>query len=473
MKRNTAYILGAICLVLFFIIVGSTRSPISLIALAAGIVLFVTGSKSGKRKQTAGSSKHKTTTRNNASNLSIRTTQFNETLNILETTTNCDTFLGRMDFAFKIALETNSADWQNYLNNNAVPLTTEFIDRTIKNELAEINNLKTENGKKNRYDRFKDTMTSAFKSSDAFYAKILLGYLAEKLDAMDTAPSHTEAPIFSPEEYESRWKDGVSEETFSRFVRAIFLSNARRGLVLGNSPDDYPQYYKYDLDTPHPERLHKQLIAEGYLTYADTKTQLESRTIPEIKAILAEYSLPVSGKKARLVDTALSCIPVEELKSKLGETKLTMLTENGEELLSFAEGYAELFRCGWGISLGEYEKYRENGILNFSEAAEYILSERDKKPSFATKLYLAQLYYKNKDYPRSLAYYIQTMYFETCNYSHDNVIFAPANAARIHSMKEYFTEDMIAKCYTDNPRTRSSFSEKEFRDAVYAALNTD
>ncbi|MGN0700498.1 MAG: SAP domain-containing protein [Oscillospiraceae bacterium] len=473
MKSKTAVLLGALSLVVFFILVISTGSPISVVLLVISIILFVIGTKGGESKATAKPEhKPKTRSQRTASNLAIRTTQFNETLDILRTTTNCDTFLGRMDFAFKISYETGSQNWLNFLNDNAVLLTQSFIVRSINNERTAIENLKTDNGKKNRFNKYRDTMLTAFQSCSAAYARDNIDFLSLKLDALyvllfpEIKLSFSESPAASGE----RWKDGVSDEVFDRFVKAIFLCSARKGIPLRSSPEGYPQYYKYELNTPRPEKLHRELIDEGMLTLANTRVRLERMTVPELKALLSEYSLPVSGKKAKLVETALSGIAETELNKKLGENNLTMLTEQGESFLSFAEGYAELFRCGWSITLREYEEYRQKGILSFSQAAECILLQRDQKPSFVTKLQLAQLFYNNKEYSRSLAYYIQTMYYETCDYSHDKVFFAPGNAAKIRSLAEYFNDDMIERCYRDNPQMRSSYSKEEFKAAVYKAL---
>lgn len=406
-------------------------------------------------------------------NLQTREIQFNETLNLLKTTTNYETFLGRMEFAFMIANETRSQDKITFLSQNAVGLATKFIDRAVLNEIQAINNLKTEKGKQSRYDKFSTGILEAFKNSDTFYSKSALNYLTTRIEVIKDfvfAPAQIthqrQAEIYvEPSPY---WRENVSDEVKERFAEAIFLYNSRKGMPLGNTPNDYPQYYMYELNVPHPEQLHRKLLENGLLSTADIKTRIESLTIPEIKGILSKYNLPVSGKKEKLVTTALENIPEEELDNNVGRRNLTMLSANGKSFLSFTEGYAELYRCGWGIYLYEYEVLREQGILNFGEAAEIILKQHDKSPSFSTKLSLAQLYYKQKEYDLSLRYYIQTMFYETC----DEVIgFAPVTQERIHKMAEFFSEDMIEQCYKDNPNAKSRISKQRFVNAVHKALS--
>ncbi len=344
-------------------------------------------------------------------------------------------------------------------------------------------------------------MTTAFKNCDKPYASGNLSYLTSVLEHInlesheDTiVPQHrstnetsnvrsnirsnVRVDVTSDVIIDSLWTKSVSADVVERFVTAVFLHNSRNGIILGDKPEDYPQYYQYDFDIAHPEQFHRKLISKGYLTYADTRTKLKFITVPEIKRILSNHSLPVSGNKEKLIQTALSNIDENQLKSELNNNKLTMLTENGESFLSFSEGYSELYRCGWQIYLFEYEDLRKKGVLNFTEAAEIILKERDKKPDFCTKLFLAQLYYKQKEFSLSLAYYIQTMYYEASTmYSHgadltDDTFFAPENQERIAKLAEYFTEDMIERCYTDNPKVVSTISKWQFSKAVHDALNS-
>ncbi len=319
-------------------------------------------------------------------------------------------------------------------------------------------------------------------------------YLTAALERIKLKKIHIQQS--SPSELEkdtsdSLWAENVSYELFERFVTAIFLHDSRNGILLKDYYK-YPKYYGEDLGIYHPEKLHRKLISDGYLAYANIETKLKCITVSKIKSILSKYSLSTKGDREELIRTALSNINPKQLKVELNYYKLTMLTENGESFLSFMEGYVELYHCGWGIYLYEYEALRKQGILNFSEAAEIIIKERDKNPDFLTKQHLAELYYKEKEFSLSLAYYIQSMYYETDIplYSNNFVqtdeewakevateiaegrFFAPETQNRIAKLAEYFTEDMIERCYTDNPKVKSFMSKPEFRKAVHDALKS-
>lgn len=472
-----ALVISAVSLIAFTGGAGTTALFVCIISAIIGMLLLVT-----KRKQKSRSVSAKTRRAASPLSLNTRSIQFDETVALLKSTTNCDTFFGRMEFAYYIAEETHSQKWLDYLNQNACSLTRNFIDRAINAEQIAITSLKTEKGKQNRRDKFVDTMLKAFQSCGEPYAVSNMTYLSTALKAFSlqniSAKDYTitaKVSFDAPSEINPNplWTDNVSNEVQERFITAVFLNNARKGLKLGNTPDDYPRYYKYDFGISHPEQLQRKLISDGYLASADIKTRLGALTVPEIKVILSKNSLPVAGTKAKLIDLAVSSIPSDKLETELGDNKLTMLTENGQSFLSIAEGYAELFRCGWQISLSEYEAQREKGILNFSEAAEIILKEKDKTPSFSTKLYLAQLYYKQKEYALSLTYYIQTMYYESGeDYFENTSDFAPGNQERIKKMAEYFSEDMIDKCYRDNPRVISKITKQAFIEAVHKALTS-
>lgn len=127
----------------------------------------------------------KTPLSKNPSVKEIRTVQFNETLNLLHNTTNCHTFLGRMDFAYEISRETRSSDWLIYLDVNADSMTRNFIIRSTAREHAAINALKTPKGRTERFIRYRETMLSAFGNCPAVYAKDNIGFLNDKLDEIN------------------------------------------------------------------------------------------------------------------------------------------------------------------------------------------------------------------------------------------------------------------------------------------------
>lgn len=59
--------------------------------------------------------------------------------------------------------------------------------------------------------------------------------------------------------------------------------------------------------------LHR-LLDGGYLEISDIETNISLKTIPDLKAVLAEHDLKTTGKKGELVQRLLNNVPIEELE---------------------------------------------------------------------------------------------------------------------------------------------------------------
>ncbi len=394
-----------------------------------------------------------------------------------------------------ILTDIESSKNYNLLNKDLSIPVDDFITRSFKYKYQKAQRFITQEGRKKSMRRYFDSMK---KYEEQMYPNNIqrLQELALTIETngVEDKPKQDFDYLTAALERDtssSLWTENVSSELLERFVTAIFLYNSRNGIFLRDFYS-YPEYFRNDFGIYHPEKLHRKLISDGYIAYADIETKLKCITVSELKSILSKYLLSTKGDREELIRTALSNINPKQLKAELNYYKLTMLTENGESFLSFMEGYAELFHCGWGIYLYEYEALRRQGILNFSEAAEIILKDRDKNPDFLTKQHLAELYYNQKEFSLSLAYYIQSMYCETDTplYSNNTVqtdiaeewakeiateiaegsFFTIENQERIAKLAEYFSEDMIERCYTDNPKVVSTISRQQFSKAVHDVL---
>ena len=77
--------------------------------------------------------------------------------------------------------------------------------------------------------------------------------------------------------------------------------------------------------------LHR-LLDGGYLEISDIETNISLKTIPDLKAVLAEHDLKTTGKKGELVQRLLNNVPIEELESIFPVGKYE-LTEKGKSAL--------------------------------------------------------------------------------------------------------------------------------------------
>lgn len=75
-----------------------------------------------------------------------------------------------------------------------------------------------------------------------------------------------------------------------------------------------------------------RLLSNGYLTLGDMEQRISLQTVPELKAILADKELKVSGKKAELVNRIIENIDSDDLES-LFPVNVYCITEKGEKAL--------------------------------------------------------------------------------------------------------------------------------------------
>lgn len=113
-----------------------------------------------------------------------------------------------------------------------------------------------------------------------------------------------------------------------------------------------PQYYRNTAFGRNVEAALERLLAGGYLRRGDIEKSISLKLVPELKAILSERELKVSGKKAELVQRIMDNIPTDELED-IFSVGVYEITEKGEIA---QQPYAAIFESqkhGLGIS-----KYR-------------------------------------------------------------------------------------------------------------------
>lgn len=110
-----------------------------------------------------------------------------------------------------------------------------------------------------------------------------------------------------------------------------------------------------------------RLLDGGYLQKADVRRNIALKTVPELKAILAERELNISGKKAELIQRILDNIPISDVESifPVGQYEITKRGEQALEpynILSLNQDY------GLGFSyyrlLKEKEKSPESSDVD-------------------------------------------------------------------------------------------------------------
>ena len=138
---------------------------------------------------------------------------------------------------------------------------------------------------------------------------------------------------------------------------------------------DIPPYYSQsEFGRNVLPALHR-LLDGGYLEISDIETNISLKTIPDLKAILAEHELKTTGKKGELVQRILNNIPVEELEAIFPVGKYE-LTEKGKAALVPYEVFDINKRYSLGISHYRLvRKKNENPNASPEELIKSLLEE--------------------------------------------------------------------------------------------------
>lgn len=93
----------------------------------------------------------------------------------------------------------------------------------------------------------------------------------------------------------------------------------------------FPQYLTYLCEGMEKKLLNKA-FKDGYIRFASPQEALKKLLVPDLKNILKENDLPVSGKKSVLISRILDSLPEEKYRNIV--PSIYVLTEAGENLVS-------------------------------------------------------------------------------------------------------------------------------------------
>lgn len=437
------------------------------------IVLFIVSVIRHVSNNKRTSSKHNHVQRSDfqSQQFEIREKQFYETLQLITSTKNPDTFFSRIDFAYEIAVEQQRSDWVIFIDNNLDKYISDFITRSCKHELTKIQKLKTDTNKETKYSAYCYMMRAHFEEYSQYaeahteQLESELSVLHDKLYVQASPVAATTTGLNVRLSQRSSYSQNVSPHVFETFKKAVFLNWASHGYEINSDESFYPQYMKYDLEITSPRLYHESLVREGMLCECNTNEKLARYKTAELKTLLQKYGLPIKRTKQEMIKTALQ-LDEDILIEETANLKRLKLTPNGEAFLDMNDGFVQYYRYKYGFSLAEYAKLHESGITNFDEAAEIILLREDETPNYCSKLRLAQLYYRIQKYELSLDYYIQTLYYGCEDKYGSGVVFAPAIIKSIHSLGEYYNDEIVDHCVACNPKVKSVYPKKEFRKIV-------
>lgn len=161
------------------------------------------------------------------------------------------------------------------------------------------------------------------------------------------------------------------------YATAIFLYANSNSKIKNNN--EYVGYLFYECGISNPKKYHQELINEGYLKQASINEILYNFKLDDLKKILKENNLKVTGKKAELIDRISSELSEKELNKINFDRNIYTLSEKGKKYIENHKDYIEIHRhSSWQITLEEYIKVKRqlNFSVNFNDIAWGIFNKR-------------------------------------------------------------------------------------------------
>lgn len=240
------------------------------------------------------------------------------------------------------------------------------------------------------------------------------------------------------------------------------------GKPIGKTSNDYPSYFNYDFHVNNPAKHHQKVIDEGYLAPAPLSVSLGNLKVDQLKQILIANGLPEKGKKDALIERIVENVDLSTLKLEV----VYVPTNKGWEHL---KKYEYLFVVKkYGITPAEFEaKQAELKSSRTNDVIWRILN--DKFNEYNVEGYVggarnvlnwqAELLASEDKNVDALYHYILVLYYDMKSYgnsSAEDVWLAPAIVKAIYDKKEYYTAEMVDRCFDRYPLPQYKMSKAKF-----------
>ncbi len=139
---------------------------------------------------------------------------------------------------------------------------------------------------------------------------------------------------------------------------------------------NYPQYWTFDYNLDFQNTLLK-LFKSGYVKFADASYKLNSLKVAELKEILMDHGLKVSGRKAELIERLVDNLDSSQLEN-ISKNDYFQMTEKGSKTLKKNQ-HIPYFKkiSSFKISIhAAHKMILENPDMNQYSVALYILQKR-------------------------------------------------------------------------------------------------
>lgn len=151
----------------------------------------------------------------------------------------------------------------------------------------------------------------------------------------------------------------LAEEAQLLQQTALFLKWCKRNTRF--LPDShYPSNMRTDWKIENPSQFHRWLLQTGYLEEMSLEQRIRALKVVDLKHLLKELELPVSGKKDDLISRILENGDFDSILSVIGEQKEFSLTSKAYQFLS--EYYDMMSLKSAQLNL---QNYQEDGVEKY------------------------------------------------------------------------------------------------------------
>lgn len=293
-------------------------------------------------------------------------------------------------------------------------------------------------------------------------------------------------PIFnSKEEYDkySPWASGKNSN--NEYSNAMFLYWAQNTEISLNN-DSYPRYMAYDFNIFDPVSKYKQMISEGYLVLGDITETLKALKVQELKTILDENGISKTGRKDDLIDRIIKNVGINTINNL---PQIYVLSPRGKKLTDRYYEYEMLFKHkNTGVTVDLYDTKKRQIPTNRSfydiiqTCLDDLISENIKSKNYGMVtcnwLSKEKLYFENENYTKSLNCLLTSICYNISGATNgefydelDEIRLIKINTKHISELKQYLSQDLIKKSYSNCKVPFNYFDLSTFNEIINDIFN--
>lgn len=215
---------------------------------------------------------------------------------------------------------------------------------------------------------------------------VLSFFVYLKKNKYDGKDEFLQQEYVAPKSIRISHKENVSEKTkFEGCIDASGLFPIEL-LVLLHAPEyyvnekNYPSFWSYKYNLGNVSVVLEKLVQKGFLKKeTNLELNLSDLKISDLKLVLKNRSLPVSGKKEEIIRRVLQNVSLDDLDKSLTKQRY-LRTEKGETSLKNAPYVAYFDKHSFGVSLSEISSFvHKKPLANFKDGFLEFLENDVKK----------------------------------------------------------------------------------------------